>query len=114
MRNFVRDYVHKWVADESRYQDEKFGLDQDDEHTREFQNEERPFDNLNPPWWIHQVTMYLDRAYLLGLDTPNGRQAVAKATATCMGFMESTVRVYGLLPEPGVTSGENLDNLREL
>jgi len=109
-----RIYVQDWVGDEAEYQDGKFGFKSDDEHTREFQEEERPLDNLAPPWWFAQINMYLDRAYVLGLDTPNGRQAVAKAAATCMGFLESTVRVFGPLPEPGVTSGENLDKLRPL
>jgi hypothetical protein len=35
-----------------------------------------------------------------------------KYVATAIGMLATTVEVYGELPEPGVPSGENLDQLR--
>lgn len=93
-----RIYIEKWLRDERDYTINKFGLEADDLRDAE--------------WWHRQINMYLDRAYLLGLDNPGGRQAAAKAVATAMGFLESVVRVHGPLPEPGVSSGYELDNLR--
>lgn len=56
--------------------------------------------------WHDQISMYLHRADLLGLTSPLGRQAAAKAVATAHGMLESIVRVYGDLPPGGVPSGE--------
>lgn len=56
-------------------------------------------------WWWRQITQYVQRARLFGLDTPQGRQALAKATMTMRGCVEASVRVYGPLPEPGHSSG---------
>lgn len=55
-------------------------------------------------WW-RQITQYIQRARLFGLDTPAGRQALVKATMTMRGCVESSVRVHGPLPKPGVSSG---------
>jgi hypothetical protein len=52
------------------------------------------------------VNSYIHRAKVLGLETPAGRQALAKALKTMQGFVESTVRKHGPLPDPGVPSGE--------
>lgn len=53
--------------------------------------------------WVGQ---YIHRAFLLGLDTPLGRQALAKATRTLLAFTEAMAVVYGDPPSPGVPSGE--------
>jgi hypothetical protein len=93
-----------WLTGERDYQVKKFGTDLDDQHTREF--------GVGPEtWWQDQVAMYLHRANLFGLDTPQGRQCVAKATATMCGLLESVIRVNGELPQPGVSSG-NLDGVQ--
>ena len=56
--------------------------------------------------WYGQIGMYLHRADTLGLTSPLGRQAAAKAVAVAHGMLESIVRVYGDLPPGGVPSGE--------
>lgn len=104
-------YVLDWLYQERTYQTEKFDYkEQDDTHTREFDlnKSEIEFDLI---FWNRQLYTYLYRAWILGLDTPGGRQALAKFAATAVAFTESTVRVFGPLPQPGVSSGENLDNL---
>lgn len=111
--NAVSIYVRKWLADERNYTIKKFGLELDDINTRWWNNLQthRQFESS---WWESQFTNYLGRAQILTLDTPNGRQALAKFVATGIGMLEAAVRIYGELPEPGVPSGENLDKLREI
>ena len=94
--------VLDWLKGERQtHQPQKFGEIHgtieagDDERTRE-----------NPDDWIRRVDMYLDRARVLGLDNPLGRQAVAKAAATAVGYFESVLRVYGDVPVFGSPSGE--------
>lgn len=101
----TEEYVREWLARERAYTIDKFGLDQDNDHT--------PLDNWNL-WWDQQFENYLHRAHVLGLDTPNGRQALAKFVATAVGLLETAVRLYGPLPKPGVPSGENLGLLGQL
>lgn len=101
----TEEYVREWLKRERDYTLAKFGLDQDNQHILEWA-EERTED-----WWDQQLENYYHRARVLGLDTVNGRQALAKFVATSVGMLEAAVRQYGPLPEPGVTSGENLDNL---
>lgn len=106
-------YVEDWLISEVPYTQAKFGIDADDQHIKEFQEASM----LGGPWetwWNQQLENYMHRAHVLGLDTPNGRQALAKFTATAMGMLMAAVRVYGPLPKPGVPSGENLEDLKEL
>jgi hypothetical protein len=98
----TEEYVRNWLAKERAYTLDKFGIDSDNDHT--------PLNGWEA-WWTQQFDNYLMRAQVLGLDTVNGRQAAAKFVATAVGFLESVVRLHGPLPEPGVTSGENLDRL---
>lgn len=85
-----------WIkAEHAVYQGPKFDTDEDDNFTKNM-----------PEWWDNRIDMYLKRARELGLDTPRGRQAVAKAAATAVGYLESVLRVYGSVPAPGFTSGE--------
>lgn len=93
--------VFSWLRGERAYQVVKFGPDQDDRHTREGLG----YDG----WWWRQLTNYYHRALVLGLETPVGRQALAKFVATACGLLESAVRQYGTLPPPGVPSGQNID-----
>jgi hypothetical protein len=90
--------VSRWLGKERAYQVEKFGLEQDDLHIQE--------GLVVDGWWWQQLTNYFGRAQTLSLETPCGRQAAAKLTATMVGMLEAVVRVYGELPEPGVPSGE--------
>lgn len=52
------------------------------------------------------LAAYIDRARVLGLDTPGGRQALAKAGVTILDFLEHAVVAFGDMPEPGHSSGE--------
>lgn len=110
MRQIVEteEYVRQWLTREREYTIAKFGLDLDDRHVKEFGKDF--FDQ----WWEQQFDNYLHRAKVLGLDTPGGRQALAKFVATGVGMLEAAVRAYGPLPKPGVSSGENLDKVGEL
>lgn len=94
--------VFAWLRGERAYQLGKFGIESDDKHTRIGLGEES--------WWWRQLTNYYHRASVLGLNTPVGRQALAKFVATACGLLESAVRLYGPLPRPGVPSGDNLDS----
>ena len=90
--------LFSWLIRERNYQLAKFGVAQDDLHTRT--------DGLaDSGWWWRQLMNYFHRARVLGLDTANGRQALAKFTATACGLTESVIRVHGPLPEPGYPSG---------
>lgn len=82
-----------WVKIEHQiYEGNKFTITDDDEKT--------------PGAWTEAVIKYHDRARLFGLDTPPGRQAVGKAAAAGVGFLETVIRVYGSVPVPGFPSGE--------
>lgn len=56
--------------------------------------------------WIIFISNYIRRAELLRVETPQGRQALAKAIVTLMHCLETAVQVYGNMPTPGVPSGE--------
>jgi hypothetical protein len=98
-----RLYAEQWVHDEAEYEKQKTPTDTDDYRTVR-----------TPEQWDHLIGDYLHRARVLGLENPAGRQAVAKAAVVAMGYLESVVRSYGALPEPGVPSGYNLDKIRQL
>lgn len=98
-------YIIQWVQDEYAYATTKVTQDPESDDRK---TEEDPF------YWSDQIAMYAHRAAVLGLQSPAGRQAAAKCAMTAMCFAESAVRKFGALPEPGVPSGENLDNLRPL
>ena len=77
------------------YQGGKFDAEDDDDLTTE-----------RPEEWDRRIDMYLHRGRLLGLDNPLGRQAIAKAAATAVGYLESVFRVHNSIPAPGFPSGE--------
>lgn len=92
-------HIFMWLSQERNYQLRKFGIEQDDRNTM--------IAGIDADgWWSGQLAMYYRRAQVFGLDLPNGRQALAKFTATACGLLESVARVHGPLPPPGVTSGE--------
>lgn len=70
-------------------------------------------DSRDVTFWRENIVRYLDRAILIGVDNPNGRQAFAKAVATASDALESIVRKHGPLPEPGHTSGEIVEWKRD-
>ncbi len=95
------EHFRKWVDKEREYADNKFRWQ------RNSQDEEISEDGFSDDgFWYNQVTQYFWRANVLGLDNPAGRQALAKAYMTLGGAVESMIRVYGPLPEPGHPSGE--------
>lgn len=100
----TEQYVRLWLKGERDYTIEKFGIDEDNQHTTQWSQEDKT-------WWTDQLDNYYHRAGVLGLDTINGRQALAKFVATAVGMLESSVRLFGPLPEPGVPSGQNLDTI---
>jgi hypothetical protein len=61
---------------------------------------------LDSGWVDHFSKMYLHRARVLGIDTPGGRQALAKAAAGLVGVLCVYVKAYGMPPPPGVPSGD--------
>lgn len=94
--------VLDWLDEERVYTIEKFGTDKDRFHVEEFKDAAVG----RSTWWEMQLDNYYFRAKVLGLDTPGGRQALAKFVATAVGMLAATIQVYGPLPEPGVPSGE--------
>lgn len=65
----------------------RFDPDENDQHTLEGLAE--------GSYWREKIPMYLYRASLLELDSPQGRQAVAEFAATAFGLLASIWRVYG-------------------
>jgi hypothetical protein len=98
--SWAANEIFAWLRSERFYQIAKFGIAQDDTHTRQGID----YDG----WWWRQLTNYYHRALILGINSPQGRQALAKFIATGCGLLESVVRVHGALPAPGVPSGENI------
>lgn len=106
-----REHLYKWIAGEEEYVAGKFD-DQRDGH-----DESMASGDLEA-FWFRQVTQYLSRATAFinaskNVTGPDKRhlemkaqQAMAKAMMTAKGMCESSIRVYGPMPKPGVTSGE--------
>lgn len=109
-----REHLYAWVEGEEGYVEEKFDDQRNghDDTLREYDLE---------AFWIRQVFQYFDRAkgYLQGAremriidDGESARhlellaqQAMIKAMMTAKGAVESSIRVYGPLPKPGLSSG---------
>ena len=87
----AQSMAFEWLVSEREYQTEKFGSDDDDRHLRET-------GLSSNGWWIRQLDRYLDQARDR-LDKPDGRQSLAKFTATAVGLLEAVVRVYGEIPD---------------
>lgn len=92
--------VLAWLISERSYTITKFGTDADRRHTTEW------MEKSGDGWWDQQLDNYLHRAFVLGLDTLVGRQALAKFVSTAAGMLAAAVQVYGPIPEAGVPSGE--------
>jgi hypothetical protein len=96
----ARDEVEAWLAEERLYQESKYP-------DRTAHDVKMRSEGCGPnTWWWEEVFRYLYRAQRLGLQTPLGRQAAAKAAAVAQEMAASVIRVYGHLPAPGVTSGD--------
>ena len=96
----LMEYIFDWMREEAEYTRTKWTQEKNDEATKgNYYLEEN--------MWRQNLEMYLHRSTMLGLDLPGGRQALAKWAITAMSLLESAIRLYGPLPVPGVTSGEN-------
>lgn len=110
-----RRHLYEWIAAEEAYVADKF-----DDQRNGHDDTLAAYDLIS--FWIGQITQYLDRANAF-LDAAKGarladdshsarhleqraQQAMAKCMMTAKGLVESSIRVYGELPAPGVSSGE--------
>jgi hypothetical protein len=96
----------RWIKEERVYARTKWSTDAYDDVTRVsvLAESDRPATAL--PTWDFWIQQYLHRALLLGLNTPNGMQAVGKLATTAAAMLDSVGRLYGPLPAPGLPSGE--------
>lgn len=107
MVNPVRFHVLEWLKLESdRYTDPKW----EDTDSRPLHDEKlREGSCGRDSWWWDEITHYLHRAQVLGLDTRNGRQAAMKGLRVYLSLGEAIYRVHGDLSEPGLASGEQVE-----
>lgn len=104
------ELVMRWLAEERPYQIDKFAGGQDDPDGWRHNDEALSTEGVGEgTYWEQQLTNYVHRLGVLGLDLPNGRQALMKFVSTAVGLAEAMVRVYGPPPRPGVPSGQGLD-----
>lgn len=110
-----REHLYLWIQGEEEYVAGKFD-DQRPSHDEAMRDCHLELEGF----WFRQIVQYYDRARLffneaLGMEEGDpgrrdmemrGQQALAKAMMTAKGCVESSIRVYGSLPKPGVTSGE--------
>lgn len=90
-----------WIdVERMRYADGKYTDDK-----RTFLIEALKTEGLSPTWMNFHLN-YLKRADLFGLDTTQGRQAMAKCIVSLMHCLETAIEEFGPLPAPGVPSGE--------
>lgn len=113
-----RRHLYLWMRGEETYAGNKFDAEQrvqryeHDDHMR--------IDHFAPDgWWLRQIVQYYDRAAMFfsaAQSEPNeekkralqlrGQQAICKAIMTAKGACESSIRVFGNLPQPGLPSGD--------
>lgn len=111
-----REHLYEWIVGEEGYVAGKFD-DQRDGHDDAMRTH-----HLEPEgFWFRQIVQYYDRARLAfaGADEMElegdheaarqlrmrGQQALAKAMMTAKGAVESSIRVFGPMPKPGLSSG---------
>lgn len=113
-----RQHLYEWIVGEESYVAGKFD-DQRDGHDDSMRKHGMSQDGEG--FWFRQIVQYYDRARLF-LDQAKslhqegqheaarnlemrGQQALAKAFMTAKGCVESSIRVFGPLPKPGLSSG---------
>lgn len=102
-----REVLLLWLEQEhGKYQQQKFKGFEDTNDQWLQEAEERGSGLSSESEWWRQLTQYIARARVHGLDSLHGRQAYMKFIATALGCGESMVRLFGLPPEPGHPSGE--------
>lgn len=99
--NRASSEVFSWLRGERALQLKEFGPERDDKHTLEGLGDES--------WWSSQLEHHFGRARELGVETPAGREALAKFVATAIALLESSVRLYGWLPTPGIRTGQRVE-----
>jgi hypothetical protein len=108
-----RRHLYRWVKEEEEYVHGKFD-DQRQGHDNSFH------DDGMAGFWTRQIVQYLDRANdwlveaagcrSIGNDEDGrilemkAQQAICKAMMTAKGCAESSIRVFGPLPRPGLSS----------
>jgi hypothetical protein len=85
------DTALDWLRAEREYQTEKFDYSTEGDRPTEY--------------WSQQFASYTQRVALLGVDTPQGVQAVLKLAATAIACSEHAAARMGSLPRPGLSSG---------
>lgn len=111
-----REHLYQWIVGEEEYVAGKFD-DQRDGH-----DDSLRVHGMDPEgFWFRQIVQYYDRARL-AFDAAQecelegdhdsarkfrmrGQQALVKAMMTAKGCVESSIRVFGPLPKPGLSSG---------
>lgn len=106
-----REHLYLWIWEEEKYVHGKF-----DDQRQGHDDSLRTYDLS--VFWERQVTQYLDRAKMFLEGAREARsedrrhleqraqQAMAKGMMTHKGLVESSIRVFGSLPQPGLPSGE--------
>lgn len=116
-----RRHLYAWIAGEEGYVAGKFDTQRRDH------DESMDLHGMDDDaWWPRQILQYVDRARIFfegarelrstadarGDSAPRaremelrGQQALAKGFLTFKGCVESSVRVFGKLPKPGLSSG---------
>ncbi len=79
-----------WIIMQQAMILQRFPLDQNDQHTTQ---------GFCPDnYWPLKFGKFLHRAQTIGLDYPEGRQAIAEHAATGVGLMASVWRLHGSPP----------------
>jgi hypothetical protein len=106
--NPERMQVLRWLVGEAlAYSNDKWGFSGTtgpDDH--EASMKAHGFDKDDPAsFWFRQVTQYFGRASLMGVDSPQGRQALMKGLMTLFDCCACMIRQHELPPQPGHPSG---------
>jgi len=100
----ANDQVFRWLHNERQFQRRVYS-DMDDNRSR------IPFtDHSENSWWT-RLHKYWDQAEIVTPSSAVGRELIAKFAAVAVGMLESIVRVYGPLPEPAISSTEDMTRL---
>lgn len=98
-----RAQLRIWLTRErNTYADAKWDGNFDDRKRAEVRSDPHITDEN---WWMDFLPSYWQRARVLGLDTPQGRQALAKLIVTYCSLLECAIEEFGDLPAPGHSSG---------
>lgn len=107
-----RAHLYRWISIEEDYVADKFDDQRQDHDDTLAQHDLSLF-------WRRQISQYLDRAEAFLSAAQNNedpeerrqlelraQQALVKCMMTTKGCVESSIRAWGPLPAPGVSSGE--------